>query len=68
MFSNQKEIELEIYIRSSANNTLSLRSRISYRNSTEQTKLTPDHLLTTASFFFEPFSWSFIGNVEAEDS
>ena len=39
-----------IYIWLSACNTLSLRSRISYRNSTEQTKLAPDHLLTAPSF------------------
>ena len=34
---------------SSASNTLSQHSRISYRNSTKQTKLAPDHLLTPPS-------------------
>ena len=37
-------------IRPSVSNTLSLRSRISYRNSTEQTKLAHDHLLAAPSF------------------
>ena len=37
-------------IRPSVSNTLSLQSRISYRDSTEQTKLAPDHLLTAPSF------------------
>ena len=51
LFSNQKEI----YIWSSASNTLSLRSRISYHNSTEQTKLAPDHLLAAPSFSLQTF-------------
>ena len=42
--------QLHRIIRPSVSNTLSLQSRISYRNSTEQTKLAPDHLLTTPSF------------------
>ena len=37
-------------IRPSVSNTLSLRSRISYCNSTEQTKLASDHLLAAPSF------------------
>ena len=44
-----------IYIWPSASNTLSLRSRICYRNSTEQTKLAPDHLLTAPSFSLGTF-------------
>ena len=64
-FSNQKEI----YIWSSTSNTLSLCSRISYQNSTEQSKLAPDHFTKPLfRFHFEPFSWSFTANVEAEDS
>ena len=39
----------------SACNTPSSRSRISYRNSTEQTKLAPDHLLTAPSFSLGTF-------------
>ena len=48
LFSNQREN----YIWSSASNTLSLRLRISHRNSNEQTKLVPDHLLTALAFVF----------------